>query len=74
MRREVPEPGGERHTTVTDGSAPAGGLPVGAEGRGTLALRTSGPECHPGQLREARASFQVADGRMTSAALAGSGW
>ncbi|GGV67469.1 hypothetical protein GCM10010261_60390 [Streptomyces pilosus] len=26
------------------------------------------------QLRDASASFQVADGRMTSAALAGSGW
>jgi hypothetical protein len=26
------------------------------------------------QLRDASASFQVADGRMTAAALAGSGW
>ncbi|CAL9649484.1 hypothetical protein SUDANB176_06574 [Streptomyces sp. enrichment culture] len=40
---------------------PAGAEPAGPVGR----LR---------QLRDASASFHVADGRMTSAALAGSGW
>lgn len=43
-----------------------GGAPVGAEVAGRYGL--------VGQLSAASASFQVADGRMTAAALAGSGW
>jgi hypothetical protein len=49
------------------GSAPAGQVPTGAESRGACG--------RPGrQLRDASASFHVAEGRMTAAALAGSGW
>ncbi|KPI27525.1 hypothetical protein OV320_5573 [Actinobacteria bacterium OV320] len=44
-------------------AAPAGRDPAGAEVG--VAVR---------QLRDARASFQVADGRMNAAAFAGSGW
>lgn len=53
-------PSGERPGHA---SAPAGQKPAGAE-------------AHSGgrQLRDASASFHVVDGRMTLAALAGSGW
>ncbi len=50
--------GGAGHT-----AAPAGRDPAGAEVG--VAVR---------QLSDARASFQVADGRMNAAAFAGSGW
>ena len=53
-----------------------------AAGLGWWAARRTGPagaesagRRGPGrQLRDARASFHVVDGRMTSAAFAGSGW
>ncbi len=45
------------------GAAPAGTQPVGAAA-----------SKHLRQLRDASAAFQVAEGRMTAAALAGSGW
>lgn len=51
------------------GSAPAGQVPAGAEPGSGRARPGPGR-----QLRDASASFQVADGRMISAALAGSGW
>lgn len=45
--------------------------PAGSPGRGCGEQGLSGPLR---QLREASASFHVVDGRMTFAALAGSGW
>lgn len=63
-------PGPVRARAGAAGHAPRPGraMPVGAR---------SGREAARGRVRqpsEARASFQVADGRMTAAALAGSGW
>src|SRR3954465_11240158 len=56
------------HAAVSPhGSAPAGRMPAGAESPNAPA----GPWC---QLREASPSFPVGGGRMTFAALAGSGW
>jgi len=49
-----------------DGAAPVGQLPTGAV--------TENPLRGERQLRDARASFQVGEGRMIVAALAGSGW
>ncbi|GAB2761965.1 hypothetical protein GCM10027072_70640 [Streptomyces bullii] len=52
----------------------------GARGRTRLrpgrarAGRGGGGKAPEGQLRDASASFHVVDGRMTAAALAGSGW
>jgi len=50
-------------------AAPAGGNPGRGGETGAGALEGS-----VRQLREASASFHVVDGRMTFAALAGSGW
>ena len=71
----------------SSGSVPAAGSPYGhralrrarkrlrpgraAAGRGGV---EDGPSRPSHQLSEASVSFHVADGRMTAAALAGSGW
>lgn len=59
-------PAGRPARPATDTAPPRPGVvPTGAEPWSLVRIR---------QPREARASFQVADGRMTAAALAGSGW
>ncbi len=54
-----------------DMTAPRPGVPAGAQSYSRLRLTC---RRHPRQLRDARASFQVADGRMTASALAFSTW
>ncbi len=51
------------------GSAPAGNLPVGAD-----PCLSHSAAAHRQSQSAASAAFHVADGRMTAAAFAGSGW
>jgi hypothetical protein len=69
---------GSRRAADRDGRAgapapgtppPRPGEPAGAEDHSTVRLVRRGR-----QLSDARAEFQVADGRMTASALAFSGW
>lgn len=61
--------GGVRHDARRPGRGVRPGRRAGSWGRGVASA-----DRRVGQARVASASFQVADGRMTEAALAGSGW